>query len=111
MTNKKKELKFVGSTQKALQAFPVIARGIAGVQIENLLYGGVPADWKPMKTVGQGVREIRIRDDGNAYRVFYVVVTNDAVYLLHAFQKTTEETEKKDIDKGKTNYKEVMRQK
>ncbi|WP_429227517.1 type II toxin-antitoxin system RelE/ParE family toxin [Inquilinus ginsengisoli] len=56
------------------------------------------SDWKPMKTIGLGVREIRIRDKAGAYRVIYVVRRSEAVYVLHAFQKKTQQTAKKDLD-------------
>lgn len=62
-----------------------------------------------MKTVGQGVKEIRIRVSKNAYRIIYVVVRNDGVYVLHAFQKTTKSTSHKDISLAKRRYNEVMR--
>jgi len=45
-----------------------------------------------MTTVGPGVREIRVRDEAGAYRIFYVGKFLDAVYVLHCFQK------KKDIE-------------
>ncbi|MGF6229385.1 phage-related protein [Inquilinus ginsengisoli] len=51
-----------------------------------------------MKTIGLGVREIRIRDKAGAYRVIYVVRRSEAVYVLHAFQKKTQQTAKKDLD-------------
>nr|WP_273682503.1 type II toxin-antitoxin system RelE/ParE family toxin [Halomonas aquamarina] len=38
-----------------------------------------PKDWKPMATVGQGVREIRIRDANGAFRVIYVAKLAEAV--------------------------------
>ena len=45
-----------------------------------------------------GGREIRIRDDGGAFRVIYIVRTAEAVYILHAFQKKTQQTAKHDLD-------------
>ena len=51
-----------------------------------------------MKTVGPGVREIRIRDATGAFRVLYVTTFGDAVYVLHAFQKKSQATEKRDLD-------------
>lgn len=58
-----------------------------------------------MPDVGKGAREIRIRTQDGAYRVFYVVESRDAVYVLHAFQKKTQRTSKQDLDKGKARYK------
>jgi len=47
-----------------------------------------PDDWKPMTTIGPGVREIRIRT-ALAHRVFYVATFEEAVYVLHGFEKRT----------------------
>jgi predicted XRE-type DNA-binding protein len=41
----------------------------AGHQIDRVQHGQDPDDWKPMNTVGQGVREIRIRDASGAFRI------------------------------------------
>ena len=51
-----------------------------------------------MGTVGPGVREIRIRDEAGAFRVLYVTNIGSTVYVLHAFQKKTQQTAKRDID-------------
>ncbi len=49
--------------------------------------GREPSDWKPMSEVGAGACEIRVRDEGGAFRVIYVAKFADAIYVLHAFQK------------------------
>ncbi|KPZ29091.1 hypothetical protein ALQ62_200115 [Pseudomonas coronafaciens pv. zizaniae] len=102
-----KPVEFIGSCKKDLRSFPQAARLEAGFQIETLQRGGVPEDWKPMPSVGAGVYEIRVGCEEGAFRVFYVVNRNDAIYLLHAFQKTTQKTEKRDIDLGKIRYKSL----
>lgn len=51
-----------------------------------------------MVTVGSGVREIRIREDGGAFRVLYVTQFADAVVVLHAFEKKAQKTPKRDLD-------------
>lgn len=50
-----------------------------------------------MNTAGVGVREIRIQEVGQ-YRVIYVAKFAEAIYILHAFQKKTAQTPKRDID-------------
>lgn len=60
-----------------------------------------------MKAIGPGVREIRIRDKAGAFRVIYVVRRSDAVYVLHAFQKKTEQTAKKDLDLAAARLRQV----
>lgn len=60
-----------------------------------------------MNTVGQGVQELRVRT-GDAYRVFYVARFEEAVYVLHAFQKKTQKTARKDIAMGKQRFKDLL---
>lgn len=66
-----------------------------------------PSDWKPMKTVGASAREIRIKDQDGTFRVIYVAKFEDAVYVLHCFQKKTQKTEQRDLDVAKARYKAI----
>ena len=67
-----------------------------------------PSDWKPMNTIGANVREIRIhvRDE---YRVIYVATFEEAVYVLHAFQKKTRKTTKRDLSLATSRLTEVVK--
>lgn len=62
-----------------------------------------------MSTVGPGVRELRIWDDDGAFRVFYVAKFNDALYVLHCFQKKTQATRKADLDLATNRYRDLMK--
>lgn len=105
-----KPVDFCGDALDALRAFPLGARREAGYQIDKVQHGQDPDDWKPMKTIGVGVREIRIRDEGGAFRVIYLAKLADAVYVLHCFQKKTEQTSEKDIALARKRYRELMEQ-
>lgn len=61
-----------------------------------------------MRSVGPGVIEIRIHAGGE-YRVFYVARFEDAIYVLHAFEKRTRQTRLADIELGRRNLAEVLR--
>lgn len=102
-----KPIEWLGSSKEDLRDFPMVARQRAGYQLELIQEGEEPADWKPMESVGPGTREIRIKCKDGAFRVFYVVNRPDAIYVLHAFRKTTEKTEKCDIDLAKARYKSL----
>lgn len=102
-----KPLTFVGSSQADLRDFPEDARREAGYQLDRVQNGLDPKDWKPMPSVGAGVREIRIRDEAGAYRVFYVTNVGDEIYVLHAFTKKTQKTALSDINIGKARYQVV----
>ena len=93
-----KSLEFMGDALERLRGFPEDARKQAGVQLHKIQLGLDPSDWKPMSTIGPGVREIRIRDEAGAFRVVYVARIEDAIYVLHAFQKKTQQTAKRDLD-------------
>ena len=69
-----------------------------------------PDDWKPMSTVGQGVKEIRIRDATGAFRIIYVAKFANAVYVLHCFQKKTAKTSKADLDLAAKRYRDLLKE-
>lgn len=99
-----KPVEFRDSALDDLRAFPVSARREAGFQIDLVQNGKEPDDWKPMTSVGAGVKEIRIRDTSGAFRIVYIAKFSDAVYVLHCFQKKTEQTSKRDIDLAALRY-------
>ena len=92
-----------------MRAFPQGARRQAGYQVERVQRGLDPDDWKPMTSIGQGVREIRIRDASGAYRVVYLATFVDAIYVLHAFAKKTQRTPTRDLNLAESRLKELKR--
>lgn len=93
-----KLIQWLGSSRTDVRAFPEDARIDAGWQLELVQRGEDPDDWKPMPTIGPGVREIRIREASGAFRIMYLATLEDRVLVLHAFQKKTQATPKKDIE-------------
>ncbi len=83
-----KPVEFRGSSLDDLRSFPLPARREAGHQLDQVQNGQEPDDWKPMNTVGQGVKEIRIRD----------------------FQKKTEKTSKADLDLATKRYRDLLKE-
>lgn len=60
-----------------------------------------------MTSVGANVREIRIRQASGAYRVIYIATLGDAIHVLHAFQKKTWATARRDIDLARVRLKQI----
>lgn len=81
-----------------LRDFPADIKQRIGYQLWLIQQGDNPTSWKSMAEVGPGVREIRVAGKDGAFRVFYVATRAEAIYVLHAFKKTTQKTEKRDID-------------
>lgn len=101
-----KPLRFVGSSLDDLRNFPDEARRAAGFALHAVQSGLDPGDWKPMPIVGAGVRGIRIHILGE-WRVIYVAKLQEAVYVLHAFQKKTRKTSHNDIDVTRRRYTQI----
>jgi len=105
-----KPIEFCGSALDDLRSFPVQVRREAGYQLDQVQRGFEPDDWKPMPTIGQGVREIRIRDAFGAFRVIYIAKFAEAVYVLHCFQKKTNKTSKADLNLAQKRYRELKKE-
>ena len=63
-----------------------------------------------MPTIGQGVRELRIRDMAGAFLIIYVAKFADAIYVLHCFQKKTQKTSKVDLDLAEKRYRDLIKE-
>jgi phage-related protein len=107
MTNPK-PVKFRGNSLDELRSFPEDAKREAGHQLDQVQNGQEPDDWKPMTSIGKGVKEIRVRDAAGAFRVVYVAKFADAVYVLHCFQKKSEKTSKVDLELSEKRYRELL---
>jgi len=103
-----KQLIWMGNSKKALLKFPPDAQHDAGWQLENVQYGGKASDFKPMSSIGQGVEEIRIWVASGTYRVIYIARFAEAVYVLHAFQKKTQQTSPKDVALARSRFEELL---
>lgn len=100
-----KPIIFLGDSLARLRDFPEQARSQAGYQLREVQKGLDPGNWKPMKTVGPGVQEIRIREAAGAFRIIYLASAGDRVVVLHAFQKKTQQTSQRDIDLARSRLK------
>ena len=98
-----RSLIWLGSSRRDVRSFPELARRLTGFQLRRVQQGSTPDDWKPMPTVGPGVREIRVHIEG-AHRVFYVATLAEAVYVLHAFEKKTRKTSAHDLGLGRIRF-------
>ena len=99
---------FLGDSLVRIREFNSDAKQDAGYQLDKVQRGEQPDDFKPMPSIGKGVEEIRLWDDTGTYRVIYTARIKEAVYVLHAFQKKTQATSKRDIDLAKSRFNELM---
>jgi len=102
-----KGIEFLGTSLQVVRGFPIPAKREAGHQLDRVQRGLDPMDWKPVKSIGQGVREIRIQHEGQ-YRVIYVASFESVIYVLHAFKKKSQKTNRRDLDTAKRALQEVL---
>ena len=62
-----------------------------------------------MTSIGPGVQEIRVREEGGAFRVIYLARLSEAVYVIHCFQKKTQRTPQRELDLARRRLSELMR--
>jgi phage-related protein len=106
-----KHVVYFAAALKDIQGFPAKAKQRIVTALATVSAGLnlSPNDFKYMSTVGMGVYELRIKTD-QQYRVFYVAKFEEAVYVLHAFVKKTQQTSDGDIALGATRYKSLVKE-
>ena len=104
-----KEIDFKGDSLDRIRRFPDDAKGEAGYQLDKVQRGEDPFDWKPMPSVGVGVKEIRIHAIDGAYRVIYVAKFANYIYVLNAFEKKQQKTPQGEIDLAKKHYRGIKK--
>lgn len=102
-----KSLRWLATSLNDVRGFPESVRIETGRELMRLQLGLDPSNWKPMTSVGAGVREIRIKQD-NIYRVFYITSFGEAIYVIHAFKKKTQKTAPKDIELATSRLKTLI---
>ena len=102
-----KPISWCADSLERIRAFPEMARRKTGQQLNRLQHGFEPHDWKPMSEIGPGVGEIRIHELGE-YRVFFVARFEEAIYVLHAFNKKSQRTPQRVLALAAARYSAVV---
>lgn len=105
-----KKIAFVGTSLEIIKDFPQKTTRQIGYELDSVQRGFEPSDWKPMPSIGTGVKEIRVKDEDGIYRVIYVVKYLDKIHVLHAFKKKTQKTPKSDLDLAKSRLKQLIKE-
>lgn len=102
-----KKITWLGNTREVVKNYSDNVKSEIGYSLDKVQRGLDPYDWKPMSSVGEGVKEIRIHEE-NEYRVLYVAKFEESIYVLHVFVKKTEQTLKRDIDLARQRYADLL---
>ncbi len=104
-----KPVTWLGDSRKTVREFPDEARQRAGRQLARMQDGLEADDWKPMPSVGLGVKEIRVHAHGE-YRVIYAARFAESIYVLHAFQKKARRTPQREINVARARFRALIDQ-
>jgi phage-related protein len=61
-----------------------------------------------MPSIGKGVHELRLKDRSGIYRVVYFIRKKSDIWLIHAFQKKSQQTPQENIELAKQRMKGVL---
>jgi len=105
------QIHWVGDAKEVLSAFPQEIKGVFGYSLRRLQKGLLPdCDARRMQSVGKGVWELKTADERTWYRVVYLTRIGDALYVLHAFEKDSRKTDRRDLMIAKSRLKTVLTQ-
>jgi len=100
-------IEWVGDSREVLQRFPKGIRFEFGGEIWKLQIGERPTNFRPMKSIGKRVFELRQRDQAGWYRIIYLSKMDKTIYMLHSFVKKSAKTSRKDLNIAETRLKAV----
>lgn len=105
------EIRWVGDAKDVLSAYPQEIKGVFGYSLRRLQKGLLPdCDARRMESVGKGVWELKTADERTWYRVIYLTRIGDELYVLHAFEKSSRKTDRRDLEIAKSRLRLVLAQ-
>ncbi|MBT3236352.1 MAG: type II toxin-antitoxin system RelE/ParE family toxin [Bdellovibrionales bacterium] len=102
-----KKVIWEGDSLEVLKEFPDEVKQDIGNDLRRLQQGKAPLDSKPMKSIAQGVYELRDADGKTWYRVVYYIKIKDTIYVLHSFTKKSRKTPKGDLNTATERLKDL----
>lgn len=104
-----KPMVWMGGSREALRESSETVQDSLGFELYRVQCGLDPKDWKPMSSIGAGVKEIRVQDQAGNFRMIYLATRPEGVYVLHCFQKKTQRTSRSDVELATKRFKSIAR--
>jgi phage-related protein len=102
------QLHFEGDSLQILLAFPAGVKGTFGFSLRELQAGkAAVCEMRSMRSIGQGVFELKDSDERTWYRVIYLSKVGNTIYILHCFEKDSRKTDRRDIAIAAQRLKQV----
>jgi phage-related protein len=105
------EIHWAGDSKEILSSFPPEVKSVLGYSLRRLQKGLFPdCGARRMEAIGKGVWELKTADERTWYRVIYLTRIGDALYVLHAFEKKSRKTGRRDLEIAKSRLRLVLAQ-
>ena len=102
-------IEWEGDSEEMLRSFPMDIKRTLGFSLRRIQQGKLPVcDSRSMPSIGQGVWELKESDQRSWYRVIYLAKIRDTIHVLHAFEKDSRKTDRRDITTAKARFKAVQ---
>ena len=76
--------------------------------LENITENGFNAKGCHFRQLEGKLWEIKIKTPSGGYRLLYVTLKEDLLFILHAFKKKTQKAPKKELDIARKRLKEIL---
>jgi phage-related protein len=99
-----------GDSKDVLSHFPDEVKSTLGFSLRQIQNGRLPrCQHRPMASVGKGVWELKDGDARTWYRLMYLARIDNAIYVLHCFEKDSRKTSRRDIAVARTRLSELQK--
>ena len=100
-------IRWEGNSNREIRGWPKDVRQNIGAELQRLEDRERPLDSRPMGSSLPGVSELRDEDGSYWYRLLYWPHSG-WIYVLHCFQKRTNQTSRPDIELARERMKRVL---
>ena len=104
-----KSVEWEGDSLDVIRAWPEAVKANIGADLRRLQKGDSPRDWKPFPGLRRKAFELRDRDKDGFYRLVYVTVIKEKLYVLHCFKKKSGKASQKDVSTTDERLKQLLK--
>ena len=102
------QIHWEGDSRDVLAGFPEEVRANLGFALFEMQQGKKPSiPTRRMESIARGVYELKESDERTWYRVIYLSKIDDAIYVLHCFERDSRKTDRRDLRVAKERLSKV----
>ena len=104
-----KKVRWLGTSRQDISGFPEAVKADLGAELFRLQCGIEPLHWKPFHGLKRSAFELRAKDESGIFRVIYVTLIKENIYVLHCFNKKSQKTSSGDVSTANLRLVELLK--